>query len=77
MRPIVNGLETEFTGKVTFLYVNAGDSANGTQAFRLLGLAGHPSYVLFRPGGTEVYRFVGIISADRLRSAIQQKLTTP
>lgn len=70
MKPVVNGLEAEFKGKVLFLYVDAADDKIGLPAFQSLRLPGHPSYVIFRSDGTEIYRGLSILPAETLRSAI-------
>jgi len=66
----VNGLEDEFGDRVQFVYLNAGDGAEGQQIFETLSLLGHPSYMLFASDGTEVYRSFGIIEAAVLRQVI-------
>lgn len=77
MRPIVNGLELEFAGRVHFLHLNAADGATGTQAFRQSRLSGHPSYLIFGPDGAERYRGVGIVSAETLRDSLRAALRGP
>lgn len=74
MKPVVNGLEAEFSGTVLFLYVDAADDKIGLPAFQRLRLPGHPGYVIFRPDGTEVYRGLSILPADTLRSALLEGL---
>ena len=74
MRPIVNGLETEFEGEVAFLYLNAADNGDGEQLFDQLVLRGHPGYVLFAADGIESYRSVGLPDAETLRAAIADSL---
>ncbi len=74
MRPIVNGLETEFAGEVAFLYLNAADNGDGERLFDQLILRGHPGYVLFTADGGELYRSVGLIDAETLRAAITSSL---
>jgi hypothetical protein len=77
MMPIVNGLEAEFGNEVAFLYLNAADHAEGQQAFEVLDLPGHPSYVIFTPAGEERYRAFGIVSEDSLQLAIENTLESP
>lgn len=74
MRPIVDGLQAEFAEHVAFQYLNAGDGANGQQAFSQLNLPGHPAFVILQPDGTTLYRAFGIVQESDLRAAIQAAL---
>lgn len=75
MRPIVNGLKTEFDGQVVFRVENALDDGAGEAAFASLGLPGHPSFLVFDPAGKEVFRTFGIVEVEQLREAINTALT--
>ena len=70
MTPIVNGLEADYDNSVAFQYLNALDNSLGEQAFSLLNLRGHPSYVVFDQNGNEVYRAVGIIDREMFREVL-------
>ena len=73
MTPIVNGLETEYSEKVAFVRVNAGEG-EGEQLFRQLGLPGHPSYVVFSTAGQETFRTFGVVDSERLKNALEDVL---
>lgn len=70
MQPIVYGLEEEFGGEVLFLFVDAADGTAGQSYFVSLGLRGHPAVLIFRPGGEEAYRALGLVTEDELRDAL-------
>lgn len=74
MTPIVNGLETEFADRVSFLHLNAADGAAGEAAFKRLLLPGHPSFVIFTPDGQEQERLFGVVDEAALRTAIESVL---
>jgi hypothetical protein len=74
MRPIVDGLRAEYEDRVTFVYLNAADGGMGQAIFERLRLPGHPSYVIYRPGGGEVYRAFGVLAEEILRAEIEAVL---
>lgn len=74
MRPIVDGLQEEYDGQITFAYLNAKDGESGQAIFESLNLPGHPSYVIFTPDGTEQYRSFGIVEDVTLIDAIDEVL---
>jgi len=74
MRPVVDRLQTLFAGQMVFRYVNALDGGDGETAFRRLALPGHPSYVIFTPGGVETYRTFGVVEESVLQEAIRAAL---
>jgi thioredoxin-related protein len=65
--PIVNGLKSEWAGSVDVLQVNVLDSANLDLIDRL-GARFTPTFVLFDAAGQEVWRSVGNINAEEVRS---------
>ncbi len=60
MQPIVNGLQEDYQDQVTFVSLNAKDSADGEAIFQDLGLPGHPSIVIYTKDEKEIYRQFGI-----------------
>lgn len=74
MQPVVYGLQAEFGDRVAFQSYNALDGSTGQRAFEQLRLPGHPSYLIFRPDGSEVYRAFGLLEADTLRAALNSAL---
>ncbi len=74
MQPIVDGLQREFGERVAFRTFNALDGGQGQRAFEQLRLPGHPSYLIFRPDGSEAHRSFGLVDVDTLREAITSVL---
>ena len=64
MMPIVNGLAQEYKDKITFINLN--ENEDGKTAFVYYRLLGHPSYVLLKPDGTQVWSFVGLRTREEL-----------
>ena len=64
MMPIVNWLAQEYKDKITFINLNANE--DGKTAFVYYRLLGHPSYVLLKPDGTQVWSFVGLRTREEL-----------
>ncbi len=58
MRPIVNGLEEEFAGAVSVVWLNATEQQNSALQ-RRYGVQGHPSFVTLDAGSQVVDRFFG------------------
>lgn len=77
MRPIVDGLQEQYDGKVSFVYLNAFDGAEGEAAFRALSLLGHPSYVIFTADGVERFRKVGAVAESALVEALEAVASPP
>ncbi len=71
MKPIVNGLQEEYSAGVEFVPINALDGAEGEAFFQQLGLPGHPSVVLYSADMQQFYRGVGIVDDEELRRQIE------
>lgn len=69
MEPIVDGLEAEFTGRITIIRINANDPA-GAEQLASYGLRGHPAFVLLNPAGTVTATFLGPQEVEVLRQAM-------
>lgn len=70
MKPVVDGLQQEYAGRVAFeVYedVDADDEGSGLAAAH--GVRAVPTMMLVSPDGTEVERWVGARPADELRRA--------
>ena len=74
MTSIVNGLQEQYDGQVTFEYLVANDDGAGQAAFSALDLPGHPSVVIMAPDGREHFRGFGVLETVRLEDAIQDIL---
>ncbi|MBL8156688.1 MAG: hypothetical protein JNM70_21095 [Anaerolineae bacterium] len=77
MRPIVDGLQEQYGGRVSFVYLNAFDAGEGEAAFGALSLLGHPSYVIFTPEGVERFRKVGAVDESVLVEALEAVVSAP
>ncbi|HMN28171.1 MAG TPA: hypothetical protein PKE45_08455 [Caldilineaceae bacterium] len=71
MQPIVNGLETEFTGQLAFERRDA-NTEPGKAVMAAYGLRAHPSYVIVAPDGTALWSFTGQLQADALREQVRK-----
>lgn len=69
MQPIVNGLEEEFGGTVTFAYINA-ITSEGQAQLHGYGLRGHPSYVLLSAEGEILWSMAGQTTLATLREQL-------
>jgi mono/diheme cytochrome c family protein len=74
MKPIVDGLETQFAGQIAFQRVKA-DEGDGPALIRAYRIQGHPTFVIINPQGQEINRLIGPQSAEQLTEVIQQALT--
>jgi hypothetical protein len=77
MRPIVDGLQEQYGGAVSFVYLNAFDGGDGKAAFGALSLLGHPGYVIFTPEGVERFRSVGAVDEGVLSEALEAVVSAP
>jgi hypothetical protein len=71
MQPIVNGLETEYAGKLAFDRRNATTPEGGAE-LGYYELRGHPSYVIVAPDGTLLWSGFGQVPRDRLRQQLDK-----
>lgn len=69
MEPIVDGLEAEFTGRITITRINANDPA-GADLLASYGLRGHPAFVVLDSTGAVTATFLGPQPAETLREAM-------
>lgn len=69
MKPVVDGLEKRYKGKVKFNRVN-GDSAQGGQMMQQFGASYYPTFVFVNKDGSVAQTLVGSQSAAALQAAI-------
>ena len=74
MWPIVNGLEEQYSPDMAFASLDAADNASGQAAFESLQLPGHPTTLIFTPGGEEIYRGFGVVDEATLEAEIEAAL---
>jgi len=72
MKPVVDGLEQEFGGRMTFQRLNA--ASEGQALFQRYNLPGHPAYVIVDKQGNVIWRFVGQTTREMLENAIRRAL---
>jgi len=74
MAPIVHGLEAEFYGQATFVYLDIDDSAN--EMFKQqLGFRYQPQFFLVDGQGNILQQWVGAVTAADFRTALDQALS--
>lgn len=71
MQPIVDGLTDDYN-TISFVSINALDSADGETWFSTLALRGHPATLIFTLEGDEVYRSFGVIDESTLREELDR-----
>jgi thioredoxin-like negative regulator of GroEL len=69
MTPIVNGLESEFAGRVAVLQLDANEADNA-QLQQKYGMRGHPTFVVLDEKGRAVQTFIGPQSEAVLQEAL-------
>ncbi len=69
MMPIVNGLESEFQGRVTVTRLNAALPDNERLLFSY-GFRGHPAFLVLDADGKETARFIGTQPSESLAAAM-------
>jgi len=69
MTPIVDGLESDFSGQVRVLQLNADETEN-IQLQQQYGLRGHPTFAVLDRNGRVVQTFIGPQAEEVLREAI-------
>ena len=69
MTPIVDGLESDFSGQARVLQLNANETEN-VRLQQQYGLRGHPTFALLDRNGRVVQTFIGPQAEEVLREAI-------
>ncbi len=69
MQPIVNGLQTEYDGRMAFEQIDANTDA-GQQRLRFYTLRGHPSYAVVDREGKALWSATGQLAEGQLRQQI-------
>jgi hypothetical protein len=70
MQPVVDRLKDTYGDQVTFLDLDA--AGDGKKAFRAGNLPGHPSYVVLRADGAEVWRGFGVLDEADLVTPLRE-----
>lgn len=70
MAPIVHGLESEWKGRVEFLFVNVADSTT-LAARKRLGFDATPHFFFLDARGAVVHEFQGVAPRDSLERTLR------
>jgi hypothetical protein len=73
MAPIVHGLESEYSQRVKFVYLDITDPANN-DFLKSVGFRGTPHFFLLNGSGEVIQQWVGTISADNIRTSFDNNL---
>ncbi|MCQ3979714.1 MAG: hypothetical protein DPW09_40365, partial [Anaerolineae bacterium] len=73
MKPIVDGLETQFSDQLAFQRINANEG-DGPAIMRAYRIQGHPTILIVDETGQEIKRLIGPQSAEQLTEVLQQVL---
>lgn len=69
MRPIVDGLEAEYSHSVVFERINV-DTPEGFEIFRAYSLMGHPSFIILDETGNLQWKSVGEQPKETIEAAL-------
>ncbi|MCX6059782.1 MAG: hypothetical protein NTW69_16730 [Chloroflexi bacterium] len=73
MAPMVHGLESEYSGKIKFAFLDADDP--NTDSFQSdLGFYSQPEFYLVNADGKVLKKFIGYVSEDDFRNTFAQYL---
>ena len=71
MKPIVDGLERDLGSRVVVVRLDGGSALGREWAWRARVRA-VPAFILYGPGGEEVYRQVGWLDRGRVEEVLRQ-----
>ena len=71
-KPIVDGIEEEYRGKLTMIRINV-QEAGFQPLLARYNFQFTPTFILFDSGGREVLRSVGSINPEELRRAFEEE----
>ena len=74
MKPIVDGLESEFAGQANVMQLDANEVENA-QLQQQYGLRGHPTFAVIDQNGRVAQTFIGPQTEDVLHEAITAVIT--
>lgn len=69
MEPIVNGLAQDYKDRIDFRNLNA-NKPDEKALFQILGLRGHPAYVIMNPQGEVLWQGVGEQTRENIQMMI-------
>ena len=74
MAPIVDGLEEQYRGQITFQRIDA-NRGDGPKLIREHNILGHPATLIIDQAGQETHRLLGPQPEEDLDQILQQVLT--
>ncbi len=75
MKPVVDGLERTHGDRVDFvMHANLDQDGTASDLARARGVTAVPTSMLVAPDGTELKRWVGVVSEAELRNAFEEAL---
>lgn len=69
MKPVVDGLEKELSGRLTVIRVDI-HTETGREIARQYKFQYTPTFIMFDVDGNELWREVGSLNADRVRQLV-------
>ncbi len=70
MKPVVDGLEKELSGKVIFIRLNIQETV-GHELAPVYGFQYTPTFIFFDAQGNELWRQIGGLDAERVRQSVK------
>ena len=69
MKPVVDGLEQEFSGQLLIIRLNIQETV-GRELAPVYGFEYTPTFILFDAQGNELWREVGGLDVERVRESV-------
>ena len=69
MKPVVDGLEQEFSGQLLIIRLNIQETV-GRELAPLYGFEFTPTFIFFDAQGNELWREVGGLDVERVRESV-------
>lgn len=70
MKPVVDGLEKRYAGKVEFRRYNVETDPSGIDVANRMGVTAVPTFVFVNSSGVSAGQIVGSVSEDQIVSAL-------
>ena len=70
MKPIVDGIEQDYAGRLLVIRLNIQEEV-GRELAPLFGFEFTPTFIFFDAQGTELWRSVGDLDLERLRQSLE------
>ncbi len=70
MKPVVDGLEKQYKGKVEFRLINADTDPQAQSLSQKYGITAVPTFVFLNTDGTEATRLLGEQSENQMRKTL-------